>query len=263
MTGSTTVTTMRTSLSVISILALVVGATATLSADKVTLRSGQSVQGSFMSGDATIVRLLLANGRIAEFPVADVATLEFTVKKAPPAPAPDPARAPAPVTLPANTALNVRLTEGVDVDAAQAGLAVKSLLDDPVMLNGKVIVPRGAAVTLQVAKVEQAGKMKGADKITLKANSLAFGGRKYDIVTSYVESKGSGEGKKTTRKVAGGAGLGAIVGGIAGGGTGAAIGAAAGAATGAVVASQGTEHLKMPAETRLQFTLSAAVTVQP
>jgi outer membrane lipoprotein SlyB len=58
-------------------------------------------------------------------------------------------------------------------------------------------------------------------------------------------------------------GLGAIVGGIAGGGTGAAIGAAAGAATGAVVASQGTEHLKMPAETRLQFTLSAAVTVQP
>jgi hypothetical protein len=40
------------------------------------------------------------------------------------------------------------------------------------MMNGKVIVPRGAAVTLQVAKVEQAGKMKGADKITLKANSI-------------------------------------------------------------------------------------------
>ena len=177
--------------------------------------------------------------------------------------APDPARAPAAVMLPVNTVLTVRLTEAVNVDAAQAGMAVKSLLDDPLMLNGNVIVPRGAAVALQVAKVEQAGKMKGSDKITLKANSLAFGGRKYDIVTTYVESKGSGEGKKTTRKVAGGAGLGAIVGGIAGGGTGAAIGAAAGAATGAVVASQGTEHLQLPAETRLQFTLSTAVTVQP
>ena len=55
---------------------------------------------------------------------------------------------------------------------------------------------------------------------------------------------------------------GAIIGGIAGGGTGAAIGAAAGAAGGAIVASQGTEHLKLPAETRLQFTLDAAVTVQ-
>jgi len=263
MTGFTAVTVMRKFLSIFSRLALVVGATATLSADTVILRSGQSVQGAFMSGDARIVRLLLANGRIAEFPVADVAKLEFSVKKAPPTPAPDPARAPAAVILPVNTVLTVRLTEAVNVDAAQAGMAVKSLLDDPLMLNGNVIVPRGAAVALQVAKVEQAGKMKGSDKITLKANSLAFGGRKYDIVTTYVESKGSGEGKKTTRKVAGGAGLGAIVGGIAGGGTGAAIGAAAGAATGAVVASQGTEHLQLPAETRLQFTLSTAVTVQP
>ena len=61
----------------------------------------------------------------------------------------------------------------------------------------------------------------------------------------------------------GGAGLGAIVGGIAGGGTGAAIGAVAGGATGAIMSSQGTEHLTLPAETRLQFTLDAAVTVQP
>ena len=105
--------------------------------------------------------------------------------------------------------------------------------------------------------------MKGADKITLKANSIAFGGRKYDVVTTRWSQKGSGEGKKTTRKVAGGAGLGAIVGGIAGGGTGAAIGAAAGAATGAIMSSQGTEHLQLPAETRLQFSLSAAVSVQP
>ena len=64
----------------------------------------------------------------------------------------------------------------------------------------------------------------------------------YDIVTTAIEQKGAGEGKKTGRKVAGGAGLGAIVGGIAGGGTGAAIGAAVGAGAGAVVASQGTER---------------------
>jgi hypothetical protein len=199
-----------------------------------------------MSADVKIVRVLLANGRIAEFPVTDVAALEFTPRKAPPPPAPDPAKAPAPITLPANTVLSVRLTQTIEVDAAQAGMKFKSLLDDPVMIGGKVIVPRGAAVELQAAKVEQAGKMKGADKITLKANALSFGGRRYDIVTSYVEQKGKGEGKKTARKVGGGAGLGAIVGGIAGGGTGAAIGAAAGAATGAIMSSQGTEHLSLP-----------------
>ena len=112
-------------------------------------------------------------------------------------------------------------------------------------------------------KVEQAGKMKGADKITLKANSLSFGGRKYDIVTSQVESKGGGEGKKTGRKVAGGAGLGGHYRGDRRRRSGAAIGAAVGGATGAVVASQGTEHLKLPAETRLQFQLTSAVTVRP
>ena len=46
-------------------------------------------------------------------------------------------------------------------------------------------------------------------------------------------------------------------------GQGAAIGAAVGGATGAVVASQGQEHLQLPAETRLQFQLSAAITVKP
>jgi hypothetical protein len=238
-------------------------ASATLSADSVRLRSGKTVSGSFMSGDAKVVRLLLANGSIAEFPIKDVAGLQFTPREAPPPPAPDPAKAPKPITVPANTILSVRLTQAIDVDATKAGAIFKSVLDDPVMMEGKVIIPRNAAVELQAAKVEQAGKMKGADLIALKANTLSFGGRKYDIVTTPVESKGSGEGKKTTRKVAGGAGLGAIVGGIAGGGTGAAIGAAVGAGAGAVMASQGTEHLQLPAETRLQFQLSAAVTVQP
>jgi len=249
--------------SALVVMAIVAAAGITLSADKVTLRTGQVVSGNFMSADVKIVRLLLANGKIAEFPVDGVTALEFSPRKAPPAPAPNPAAAPKPITIPNGTVLNVLLSEAIDVDAAQAGHTFKSLLDDPVMLNGKVVIPRGSAVVLQAAKVEQAGKMKGADKITLKANSLAFGGKKYEIVTTAVEQKGSGEGKKTTRKLVGGAGLGAIVGGIAGGGTGAAIGAAAGAATGAIVASQGTEHLKLPAETRLQFTLNAAVTVQP
>jgi len=255
---------MRTPFFAFSTLAAVVAVGgASLSADQVRLRSGQAVTGSFMSADVKVVRLLLDNGRIAEFPVGDVSAVEFTPRKAPPAPAPDPARTPPPVTVPTGTVLSVRLTQAIDVDAAQTGMTFKSVLDDPVMIGGQVVIPRGAAVALQAANVEQAGKMKGADKITLKANSIAMGGRKYEIATTYVESKGSGEGKKTARKVGGGAGLGAIVGGIAGGGTGAAIGAAAGAATGAIVASQGTEHLKLEAETRLQFTLNAAVTVRP
>jgi tRNA-binding EMAP/Myf-like protein len=245
------------------ILVGIVAAGASLSADRVKLRSGKSVNGQFMSADVKIVRVLLDSGQIAEFKVEDITAVEFAPRKTPPPPPPDPAKAPAPVTIPTGTALNALLTQAVDVDSTQTGMTFKALLDDPVMLGGKVVIPRNAAIVVQVAKVEQAGKFKGADKISLKANTISFGGRKYDIVTNYLEHKGEGEGKKSTRKIAGGAGLGAVVGGIAGGGTGAAIGAAAGAGAGAVVSAQGTEHLQLPAETRLQFTLSAAVTVQP
>ena len=81
-------------------------------------------------------------------------------------------------------------------------------------VNGTIVIPRGASTTLQAVKVEQSGTMKGSDKITLKMHSFMFGGMVYEVSTTYVESKGKGEGKKTTRKVAGGAGLGSIVGGI-------------------------------------------------
>ena len=248
----------------VSVFAAIVTASGTsLLADTVKLRSGQVVTGAFMSADVQVVRLLLANGQVAEFRVQDVSAVEFSTRKAPPPAAPDPAQAPAPVTVPAGTVLTVFLTQAIDVDATKAGMTFKSLLDDPVMIGGKVVVPRNAAIMVQVAMVEQAGRFKGADKISLKATTLSFGGHKYDIVTTPVEQKGKGEGKKTTRKVAGGAGLGAIIGGIAGGGSGAAIGAAAGAGAGAIVSASGTEHLNLPAETRLQFTLNAAVTVQP
>jgi hypothetical protein len=93
-------------------------------------------------------------------------------------------------------------------------------------------------------------------------NSITFGGFSYEVATAYVETQGKGEGRRTARKVGGGAGLGAIVGGIAGGGEGAAIGAAVGGITGAAVASGGQEHLKLPAETRLQFQLTSAVSIR-
>jgi len=248
--------------------ATLVVATATLSADKVRLRNGQSVTGAFLSGDAKVVRLLLANGQVAQFPVDDVAGLDFTPKPpaAPPpaaAKAPEPAATPKPVTLPQGTMLNVRLTEDIDADSAKVGTKYKAILDDPIMMSGRVVVPRNATVQIQVTNVANAGKMKGADAVALKANTIAFGGTSYDIVTAQVESKGEGEGKKTTRKIGGGAGLGAAIGGIAGGGKGAAIGALAGAGAGAVMAASGTEHLKLPAESLVQFQLSAAVTVRP
>lgn len=250
----------------ILVVMLIMVAGTIVSADRVRLRSGKVIEGTLTGADASTVRLLLANGSRADVAVADIVGIDFTARTPKPAPAPatpSPARAPAPVTVPAKTMVNVRLTEGIDVDATKAGATFRSLVDDPIMMDGKVIIPRGAVVIVQAVSVAQSGTIKGSDKISLKANSITFGGQTYEVVTAYVEAKGGGEGKKSARKIGGGAGLGAVVGGIVGGGQGAAIGAAVGGATGAVVASQGQEHLQLPAETRLQFQLNAAVIVKP
>ena len=251
---------------------LVFAAGASLSADRVRLRSGKVVEGLFIGADSKSVRLLLDNGSVSEVAIEDAAAVEFSARK-PATPAPPPASAPAQaaskekerkaVAVPAGTAINVRLTQGIDVDASQAGQQFKAAVDDPVMVGGSIVIPRGASAIVQAVKVQQSGTMKGSDKISLKLNSIGFGGMVYQVATTYVETSGKGEGKRTARKVGGGAGLGAIVGGIAGGGEGAAIGAAVGAVTGAAVAAGGEEHLKLPAETRLTFQLSAAVNVRP
>jgi hypothetical protein len=253
---------------------LVLGMSVSLSADRVRLRSGKIVEGMFMGGDSKSVRVLLDNGSVSEIPLEEAIAVEFSARKPKPAPTPAPvpaaaapapaaAAAPKPVTVPAGTMLNVRLTQGIDVDASKAGQTFKAIVDDPVMIGGSVVIPRGASAVVQAVHVEQSGKMKGSDKISLKVNSIGFGGMVHEVATTYVETKGKGEGKKTARKVGGGAGLGAIVGGIAGGGSGAAIGAAVGGVAGGAVAAGGEEHLQLPAETRLQFQLSAAVNIRP
>ena len=252
----------------VAALLLVLVAGAPLSADKVKLKSGKVVEGQYMGGDSKAVRVLLANGQVSEIPLTEAVGVEFSPRKPPaPAPAAAPAAAPKPAapkmaTVPAGTGVNVRLTEGIDVDSSRAGMTFKAVVDDPVIVDGSTLIPRGASAILEAIHVEQSGKMKGSDKVTLKLNAIGFGGFVYPVSSSYNQSKGKGEGKRTGRKVGGGAGLGAIVGGIAGGGEGGAIGAVVGGVTGAAVASQGEEHLQLPAETRLNFQLSAAVSVR-
>ena len=270
----------NTSRILMTAMMLVLATGVSLSADRVKLRSGKVIEGMFMGADSRSVRVLLDDGQVSEVPIADTVSVEFSARKpAPPAtPAAKPAAAapatrpaaaatpaPAPraVTVPAATVINVRLTQAIDVDSSQAGMTFKGIVDDPVMVGGTIVIPRGSSAMLQAVRVEQSGTMKGSDKISLKLNAVGFGGMVYEVSTTYVETKGKGEGKKTGRKIGGGAGLGAVVGGIAGGGEGAAIGAVVGGVAGAAVSAGGEEHLKVPAETRLQFQLAAAATRGP
>ena len=72
------------------------------------------------------------------------------------------------VTVPAQTMVNVRLTEAINVDASKAGATYRAVVDDPVMIDGRVVIPRSAGVVVQAVRVEQSGAIKGSDKISLK-----------------------------------------------------------------------------------------------
>ncbi len=236
---------------------------ASLNADTIRLRDGKSVEGTFVGGSARQVDFLTTSGQTVRLPIESIGTISFST----PAPAPPP-RAPAasaggrPVVIPTGTPFRVRTIDTINVDHSQAGMKFHGSMDDPIMIGGDVVVPRGADVVLVAAKVEQGGRFKGSDLIELKVDSITARGKSYPVVTSLAQSKSAGEGKKTTRKVAGGAGLGAIIGGIAGGGSGAAIGALAGGAAGTAMAASGKPQLKIPAETRLEFQLTSDWKIQ-
>jgi hypothetical protein len=225
---------------------------ARLSADSLALRDGKKTEGTLLGASARQIDFLTSGGESLRVSIEDVASVTFSAPQSKPA-----QEAQGGVVIPAGTLLRVRTIDAIDVDAAQAGMKFRASLDDPVVSGGSVIVSRGADVVLLAAKVEQGGKFKGSDLIQLKVISVTVNGKSRQVVTSLSETKSDGEGKKTGRKVLGGAGLGAIIGGIAGGGAGAGIGAVAGAAGGTIIAATGQPHLKVPSETRLEFQLLA------
>jgi hypothetical protein len=233
-------------------LIFIAAGTAPLSADSVAFRNGKKTEGTLLGASARQIDFLTSEGESLRVLIDEVASVTFSSPKANPA-----QESRAAVVIPAGTVLRVRTIDAIDVDKTQAGMKFRGSLDDPIVSGGSVIVSRGADVVMAAAKVEQGGKFKGSDLIRLKVISVSVNGKSRQVVTSLSETKSGGEGKKTTRKVAGGAGLGAIIGGIGGGGVGAGIGALAGAAGGTILAATGQPHLKVPSETRLEFQLLA------
>jgi BON domain-containing protein len=172
------------------------------------------------------------------------------------APAPPPPPQPITVTVPANTIVTVRTIDSIDSKTNHAGEVFKASLDAPIVVDNKVIVPAGADAYVKLADAKSAGHITGRSELGLELSSILFQGKTYDVVSSDVKQSGASRGKQTAERVGGGAALGALIGAIAGGGKGAAIGAAVGggAGTGTQVLTHG-QQVKIPSETRLDFTL--------
>lgn len=257
-------------------------------ADSLTLRNGRTVTGSYLGGDSRQIRMAV-NDRVENFAVADVVRLEFgslmsspastpapqepSARYDPPPPQYDAPRSegrtlrtdretPGPrgssrgVEIPAGTTLTVRMIDPVDSKMDRIGQTYRASLDEPIMVNGDVIVPRNVDVLAKLVDDKQAGRVSGKTVLTLDLESITVDGRVIPVATEEVTRSGSSQTKRTGIAAGGLAALGAVIGGIAGGGKGAAIGAVSGAGAGAAgsVLMKG-EQVKVPSETRLSFTL--------
>jgi len=242
-------------------------------ADTITLKSGQVVQGNYLGGSPRQVRIE-AGGQIQDYNIEQIVRIEFGGP--PPAPAPEPRRsenvfrpepanAPPPAQqaggeLPAGTNLVVRMIDAVDSSVNRVGQTFGASIDEPVMINGQTMIPRGADVVVKLVDAKESGKLTGRSELTLDLVSVKVNGRPVDINTQTVSQQSSSRGERTAKVAGGTAAVGAIIGAIAGGGKGAAIGAAAGGAAGAgaevVTAGQ---RVKIPSETRLTFVTDTPV----
>jgi hypothetical protein len=158
--------------------------------------------------------------------------------------------------IPAGTVVVVRLIDPVNSETDSLGQTYRASVDQPVLVNGQTVIPRGADAVATLVDAQKSGRIEGKTVMTLDLKSLTVNGRTYDISTEGVSQASDSRGARSTKVIGGTAALGAILGAIAGGGRGAAIGtlAGAGAGTAAQVATSG-QKVKVPAETRLTFTL--------
>lgn len=157
------------------------------------------------------------------------------------------------VTIPAGTNIMVRILDTIDSSKAQPGTRFTAVLETNLAFNGTNIVPAGNTVYGRVAVAEQAGRATGSSNLQLELTDIVINGTAYPIYTTAFEMKGSSSGKRSAKRLLGGAGLGAIIGGIAGNaGMGAAIGATAGAV--GSVAQKG-QSIQVASETLLSFNL--------
>lgn len=230
-------------------------------ADAVTLRDGTVVRGTYMGGSPREVKIA-AGENIRSLTVTEVAEVRFAPSAAPRAPETGSAGPSAGITLPAGTNLVIRMIDAVDSERNTVGQTFTANLDQPVMIDGSTVIPRGADVVVKLVDDKQSGKLTGHTTLTLDLVSVKVNGRMVDVNTSTVTEQSSSRGARTAKVAGGTAVLGTIIGAVAGGGKGAAIGAGAGAAAGvgAEIVTKG-QRVRIPSETRLTFVLENAVRI--
>ena len=166
------------------------------------------------------------------------------------------------VTIPDGTQFEVTVDETLASNRNHAGDSFAASLLEPIVEDGKMIIPAGAHVTGRVVDAKDSGRLHVPARLSVALSSVEVDGKSYDIDTNTIGETGKNHNKRNLEFIGGGAAGGALIGGLAGGGKGALIGSLVGAGAGtAGAAATGKKDISLRAETRLRFHLLRPVTV--
>jgi len=153
-------------------------------------------------------------------------------------------------TVPAGTALMVKLDTTLATFSNKPGDPFQSKLSQPVMLGGRIMIPAGATVEGRVTRVSEPRRIAGKPSIAILPEAVIFpNGERYFLDATLVDTnlgrgsdvdtegrfKGSGFDNEDKIETGAGTAGGMLIGGLAGGPIGLAIG-------GAVAATATTTH---------------------
>jgi hypothetical protein len=171
---------------------------------------------------------------------------------------------PRPLIVPADTVITVVLDQAVGSKISTPGQAFSATVQNPIEVDGRLAIPKGARASGVVRDAKPAGRFKGGATLALTLTSVTVKNEDYNIQTTAPSEASKGKGKRTAALVGGGAGGGALIGGLAGGGKGALIGGLIGAAAGTGGAGlSGNREITLPAETVLTFKLVEDLEIKP
>ena len=168
-----------------------------------------------------------------------------------------------PVTLPERTEIHVTLDQALASNQSKPGDHFDATVSEPVVIDGKTVIPQGAHAEGLVVDARQSGRLMGRARLQLALQTVAVDGQNYDVRTTAHPRIGRDHKKRNWEWIGGGAAGGAVIGALAGGGTGALIGGPVGAGAGATVALvTGKKDIKLRAETPLKFELAEPLTIK-
>ena len=177
--------------------------------------------------------------------------------------------------VPAGTVLMVRLDTTLATFSNRVGDPFQGKITQPIVLNGKTVIPAGAIVEGRVTKVSEPRRIQGKPSLGILPEAVIMPtGERYFLdatltdtniagtdVSSEGQFKGTGHDRRDQLEVGGGTAGGMLVGGLIGGGPGVLIGGAVGATSTTVHWLAKHRSATLPAGTQLTLELNRPLTM--